>query len=119
TRSCGFCNTTDRSSKPRCARNLPTSIPKEFAPVTDTHTAAPVSPPVARSPLASAGEVILVDGWEYFSGAGEGPVVVADRSALSKVQVKAEATAALVEALGTRFGRTAWVRGRLVTGSGP
>lgn len=75
--------------------------------------------PVARSPLEPAGRSVVVDGWEYSSGATDGPVVVADRSALAKVQVKAVSSDAVVDVLGTRFGRAAWVRDRLVVGSGP
>ena len=77
------------------------------------------SAPVARSPLALAGASIVVDGWEYSSGPESGPVVVADRSAMAKVQLRAAADQAVCSALGTRFGRAAWVDGRLVIGSGP
>lgn len=75
--------------------------------------------PVARSPLAPAGESMVVDGWEFFSGAGDGPVAVADRSSLSKVQFRARSNDALADALGARFGRAAWKSDRLVVGSGP
>lgn len=75
--------------------------------------------PVARSPLAAAGQTYVVDGWEYSTGAQSGPVVVADRSALAKVHVRAPATAQVVDALGTRFGRAAWIADRLIIGSGP
>jgi len=69
--------------------------------------------------LTLAGETVVVDGWEYAARAATGPVVIADRSTLSKVQVRAPSTAEVVEALGTRFGRTAWRGDRLVVGSGP
>lgn len=83
-------------------------------------TANRIAPaPVARSPLAPSGVSTVIDGWEYHGGETEGPVLVTDRSALAKVQVRATTSDALVEALGTRFGRAAWVRGRLVVGSGP
>jgi len=62
---------------------------------------------------------VIVDGWEYAASAATGPVVVADRSTLSKVQVRAAATAEVIEALGSRFGRAAWRGDRLVVGSGP
>jgi len=75
--------------------------------------------PVARSPLAPAGQTVVVDGWELSRGVGDGPVVVADRSALAKVLVRANPTSAVIEALGTRFGRANWVGDRLVAGSGP
>lgn len=77
------------------------------------------SDPVARSPLAPAGETLVIDGWEFFTGTTGGSVAVADRSALAKVHISASASDGLIEALGTRFGRAAWVRGRLVIGSGP
>lgn len=76
-------------------------------------------PPVARSPLAPAGETVVVDGWERSLGLVTGPVVVADRSALAKVHVRAASSDVVVDALGTRFGRTAWTGDRLVVGSGP
>ena len=82
----------------------------------ENHTAPA---PVARSPFAAAGASTVVDGWEYVTGAETGPVLVADRSALAKVLVRAAADHAVNTALGTRFGRAAWVDGRLVIGSGP
>lgn len=77
------------------------------------------SAPVARSPLAYVGETVTVDGWQYAAFAAAGPVVIADRSSLAKVQVVAAATAEVIDALGTRFGRAAWREDRLVVGSGP
>ena len=75
--------------------------------------------PVARSPLAPAGTATVVDGWEYSTGAETGPVLVSDRSAMSKVLVRAAADEHVQSALGTRFGRAAWLGDRLVVGSGP
>lgn len=75
--------------------------------------------PIARSPLTCAGTAFVVDGWEYSTGAESGPVVVADRSALAKVHVRAPAIAEVISTLGTRFGRAAWIGDRLVIGSGP
>ncbi len=75
--------------------------------------------PIARTPLVCAGTAFVVDGWEYSTGAQSGPVVVADRSALAKVHVRAPATAEVISTLGTRFGRAAWIGDRLVIGSGP
>lgn len=75
--------------------------------------------PVARSPLAPAGQTVIVAGWEYSAGAETGPVVVADRSALAKVHVRASATPEVISALGTRFGRATWVGDRLIVGAGP
>lgn len=77
------------------------------------------SVPVARSPLALEGETVIVDGWEYAARAAAGPLVVADRSTLAKVQVRAAATPEVIAAIGTRFGRVAWRGNRLVVGSGP
>lgn len=77
------------------------------------------SAPVARSPLSTVGETVVVDGWEYVTVAAAGPVVIADRSTLSKVQVRAAATPEVIEAMGTRFGRAVWRGDRLVVGSGP
>lgn len=77
------------------------------------------STPVARSPLSHVGETVIVDGWEYATSAVTGPVVIADRSTLSKVQVRVAATAEVIEAIGTRFGRAAWRGDRLVVGAGP
>ena len=81
------------------------------------HPTAPA--PVARSPLALAGTSSVIDGWEYSTGAAAGPVLVADRSAMAKVLVRAVADDAVCSAIGTRFGRAAWLGGRLVVGSGP
>lgn len=98
------------------------SILKEHEPVPETVAkSASDRPtvPVARSPLAPAGQSVVVAGWEYSAGATTGPVVVADRSALAKVHVRASATPEVIAALGTRFGRAAWVGDRLIVGSGP
>lgn len=91
------------------------SIPKERVLVAESST------PVARSPLApaSGGDTVVVDGWEFVHGDVDGPVLVADCSALAKVHVRTIATAAVIDALGTRFGRAAWAGSRLVVGSGP
>jgi heterotetrameric sarcosine oxidase gamma subunit len=90
--------------------------------VSDTvrEAAHPTAPaPVARSPLALAGAATVIDGWEYSTGPAAGPVLVADRSAMAKVLVRAVADDAVSSAIGTRFGRAAWQGGRLVIGSGP
>lgn len=81
------------------------------------HVSAPA--PVARSPLSAAGRTTVIDGWEYSAGAADGPVLVADRSPLAKVHLRVAADQAVEAALGTRFGRAAWVGNRLVIGSGP
>jgi heterotetrameric sarcosine oxidase gamma subunit len=88
-------------------------------PNSSASTAGPAAAPVARSPLAPAGRPLVVDGWEYSDGATDGPVLVSDRSAIAKVQIRAATSDTLVRALGARFGRSAWSRGRLVVGSGP
>jgi heterotetrameric sarcosine oxidase gamma subunit len=95
---------------------------KETEPVPETtapEARRTASAPVARSPLSLVGETVIVDGWEYAAFAAAGPIVVADRSTLSKVQVRAAATAEVIEAMGTRFGRAVWREDRLVVGSGP
>lgn len=96
-------------------------IQKENAPVPETtaQEARTASAPVARSPLTLDGEIVVVDGWEYAARATTGPVVIADRSTLSKLQVRAAATAGVIAAIGTRFGRAIWRGDRLVVGSGP
>jgi heterotetrameric sarcosine oxidase gamma subunit len=81
------------------------------------HRTAPA--PVARSPLALAGQSIVIDGWEFSSGPDAGRVLVADRSAMAKVHIRATGGDAVSSAIGTRFGRAAWLSGRLVVGSGP
>jgi heterotetrameric sarcosine oxidase gamma subunit len=85
------------------------------------HPNAPATAPspVARSPLTLAGASTVIDGWEYSTGPTAGPVLVADRSAMAKVHVRATADNAVTSAIGTRFGRAAWRDGRLVIGSGP
>ena len=75
--------------------------------------------PVARSPLALVGTPTVVGGWEYSAGATAGPVVVADRSAMSKVSVRVATNPDVISALGARFGRSAWSGDRLVVGAGP
>lgn len=97
-------------------------IQKENAPVPETtaqEASRTASAPVARSPLTLVGETVVVDGWEYAAFAAAGPVVIADRSTLSKVQVRAASTAEVIAAIGTRFGRAVWRGDRLVVGSGP
>jgi heterotetrameric sarcosine oxidase gamma subunit len=69
--------------------------------------------------LEPAGRTTVIDGWEYSAGAESGPVVVSDRSPMAKVLVRAAAVEPVGSSLGTRFGRAAWVGGRLVVGSGP
>ena len=75
--------------------------------------------PVARSPLALAGAPHVIDGWEYSAGPASAPVVVADRSAMAKVQLRATDDRSVSSAVGARFGRAAWAGSRLVIGSGP
>lgn len=75
--------------------------------------------PVARSPLALVGTATVIDGWEYSGGAAAGPVVVADRSAMSKVHIRVATTPAVNSAFGARFARSAWAGNRLVVGSAP
>ncbi|MEP7088523.1 MAG: sarcosine oxidase subunit gamma family protein [Nocardioidaceae bacterium] len=75
--------------------------------------------PVARSPLALVGTPTVTNGWEYSAGAVAGPVVVADRSAMSKVHIRVATNPAVTSALGTRFGRAVWAGDRLIVGSGP
>lgn len=98
------------------------SIQKENVLVTEPvreHQGHTAPAPVARSPLALVGTPTVIDGWEYSAGATSGPVVVADRSAMSKVHIRVETSPAVTSALGTRFGRSAWAGDRLVVGSGP
>ena len=98
------------------------STQKETEPVPETtasEASRHASTPVARSPLSHTGETVTVDGWEYAATAATGPVVIADRSTLTKVQVRVAATDEVIEAIGTRFGRAAWRGDRLVVGSGP
>jgi heterotetrameric sarcosine oxidase gamma subunit len=76
--------------------------------------------PVARSPIAPAAPVRTVDGWEVSGRSSSAALQLADRSALAKVLVRAEAGGAVQDALVTGFGRA--VRrpdGVLVVGSGP
>jgi heterotetrameric sarcosine oxidase gamma subunit len=76
--------------------------------------------PVARSPIAPAAPVRTVDGWEVSGRSSTAALQLADRTALSKVLVRAEADGAVQEALGTGFGRAARrADGVLVIGSGP
>ena len=75
--------------------------------------------PVARSPIAPAAPV-QQDGWEVSGRSSSAALQLADRSALSKVLVRAEAGGAVQEGLGAGSGRA--VRradGVLVVGSGP
>lgn len=75
--------------------------------------------PVARSPLALAGAPMVIDGWEYSSGPASAPVVVADRSAMAKLHLRATDERSVSREVGARFGRAAWMGSRLVVGSGP
>lgn len=97
-------------------------IQKENVLVPETvqeHEGHTASAPVARSPLALVGTPTVIDGWEYSAGATSGSVVVADRSAMSKVHIRVETRPGVTSALGARFGRSAWAGDRLVVGSGP
>lgn len=79
-----------------------------------------ITAPVARSPIAPAAPVHTVDGWEVSGRSSTAALQLADRSALSKVLVRADAGGPVQAALGTGFGRA--VRrpdGVLVVGSGP
>ena len=76
--------------------------------------------PVARSPIAPAAPVQLQDGWEVSGRSSSAALQLADRSALSKVLVRAGAGGAVQDGLGVGSGRA--VRradGVLVVGSGP
>jgi heterotetrameric sarcosine oxidase gamma subunit len=69
--------------------------------------------------LALAGAPTVIDGWEYSAGPASAPVVVADRSAMAKIHLRATDDQSVRSAVGARFGRAAWMGNRLVVGSGP
>ena len=71
--------------------------------------------PVARSPIAPAEPVAVIDGWEISTHRAVGPLRLADLTPLAKVLVRAEPPF-----LGVAFGQAARDgHGTLVVGSGP
>ena len=99
----------------RCATSR-TSTQKENVSVSEAvreagHHNRPA--PVARSPLSLAGASIVLDGWEYSSGPESGPVVVADRSAMTKIPWRCSVRTCGFTARSTgppaiRISRTSW-----------
>jgi heterotetrameric sarcosine oxidase gamma subunit len=79
-----------------------------------------VSPPLARSPIAAAPPVAVVDGWEVSGRRSHGRLTITDCTPLTKVQLRAPVGGRAAAALGVRFGRAARdADGTLVVGSGP
>jgi heterotetrameric sarcosine oxidase gamma subunit len=83
-----------------------------------------VSEPVARSPIAVATPMAVVDGWEVSGRRVSAALAIMDCTPLAKVQVRARAVSPAesghaAAALGVPFGRAARVDGVLIVGSGP
>jgi sarcosine oxidase subunit gamma len=76
--------------------------------------------PVARSPIAPAAPVTVVDGWEVSAQRASAALTLTDCTPLTKVQLRAPAGGQAAAALGVTFGRAARDgAGTLVVGSGP
>lgn len=79
-----------------------------------------LSEPIARSPVAPAPPVAVVDGWEVSQRRSDSALRLADRAPMAKVLVRAEPSSPAAAALGVSFGRAARrADGVLVVGSGP
>ncbi len=80
----------------------------------------PDKKPLARSPIAPALPVRVVDGWEVSAARSAAPLTLTDVTPLAKVSVKASARGPAETTIGVRFGRARRIdAGDLVVGSGP
>ena len=76
--------------------------------------------PLARSSIASARPLTVVDGWEVSSARSEAPLRITDCTPMAKVCVRANPEGSLARALHVPFGRAQRdQQGSLVIGSGP
>ena len=80
--------------------------------------------PLARSPIAPAGPVAQLDGWEIGTRHESAPITLTDLSPLTKVLVRAAVDGAMAGALGVGFGRATRTAATglgpaLIIGSGP
>ena len=76
--------------------------------------------PIARSPVAAAPPVAVVDGWEVSQRRSDAGLRLADRTPLAKVLVRSEPSSPSAAPLGVGFGGAARrPDGVLVVGSGP
>lgn len=79
-----------------------------------------VTVPVARSPIAPAPPVAVVDGWEVSARRSSAPLRLVDCTPLAKVLVRADPGGPVARHLGVGHGRAARdPHGTLVVGSGP
>jgi heterotetrameric sarcosine oxidase gamma subunit len=74
--------------------------------------------PLARGPIAPAEPVVVVDGWEVSGRRSTAGLTLADRTAMAKVLLKADANGAFA-ANGLAFGRARRDGVRLEIGSSP
>ncbi|HEV8653434.1 MAG TPA: sarcosine oxidase subunit gamma family protein [Actinomycetes bacterium] len=76
--------------------------------------------PVARSPVAPAAPVVVMDGWEVSGRRSTAPLRLVDCTPLAKVLVRADPDGPVARHLGVGHGRSRRDRhGTLVVGSGP
>ena len=76
--------------------------------------------PVARSPIAPAAPVVVMDGWEVSGRRSTAPLRLVDCTPLAKVLVRADPDGPVARHLGVGHGRSRRDRhGTLVVGSGP
>ena len=79
-----------------------------------------VSEPVARSPIAPAPPVVVIDGWEVSGRRASAGLTLTDCTPLAKVGVRAPVGGRAAAELAVPFGRAAReTGGTLVVGSGP
>jgi len=79
-----------------------------------------VSEPVARSPIAPAPPVVVIDGWEVSGRRASAGLTLTDCTPLAKVGVRAPVGGRAAAELAVPFGRAARdPGGTLVVGSGP
>jgi heterotetrameric sarcosine oxidase gamma subunit len=79
-----------------------------------------VTDPLARSPIAPAPPVAVIDGWEVSVRRSTAALTITDCTPLTKIGVRAPIDGPAADALGVRFGRAARdAAGTLVVGSGP
>lgn len=79
-----------------------------------------IKTPIARSPIAPAAPVVVVDGWEVSGARAAGDLTLTDCAPLAKVSLKAPVDGAIAASLPVSYGRAGRdADGVLVVGSGP
>jgi heterotetrameric sarcosine oxidase gamma subunit len=75
--------------------------------------------PIARSPIAAAPPVEVIDGWEVSVRRSSAPLRLSDCTPMTKVLLRAPAESSTAQVLDVPFGRARRLDDILVVGSGP